>query len=162
MNVEMKMSGEKDFCHLKTVYELLYTENRNSLVAYKSMDELKNEFINSQAGLLFLDNNLIAYSSFKLWNSCIEMMSLVVKPEFRGMGLATKLRFFVLTAAQERFPEKDVVSLPNEYSVHIVERNGFESANKLNMPVELRKSCVNCLEEHDFPECHCFFYVLPK
>ncbi|MBT7348289.1 GNAT family N-acetyltransferase [Candidatus Falkowbacteria bacterium] len=158
----MKMSGEEDFCHLKTVYELLFTENRNSLVAYKSMEELLKEFLNAQAGLLFVDSELVAYSSFKVWNSCVEMMSLVVKHEFRGKGLATKLRFFVLQSALKTFPDKSVVSLPNEYSVNIVERNGFVSANKLTMPMELRESCVNCLEESDFPDCHCFYYVLPK
>ncbi|NQT49380.1 GNAT family N-acetyltransferase [Candidatus Kuenenbacteria bacterium] len=162
MNITMKMTDAQDLIHLDKVFDMIFKENRNSLVAYKSKAELKTEFGNAQAGLLFIDGKLCGYSSFKIWQSCIEMMSLIVKKEFRNQGLGFQLRQFVLEKALKRFPEKMFLSLPNKNSINIVRKSGFVDLFKLALPLELRESCENCLEENDFPNCHCQALVFPS
>lgn len=152
---EIRSAGERDLKFLDEIRQMIEEENRNSLMAFKSSGELALEIKNGQAALLFVDARLVGYCSYKIWKTCVEIMSLVVKPSQRGRGFGYQLFEFAAKAALNRFPDKKLLSLLNKNSVGIARRAGFKEFYKLAMPLELRESCAGCLEEKDFPNCHC-------
>ncbi len=158
---QLRQANGQDLIHMEEIFQLIFEENRKSLMAYKEREELKAEIVNGQAFLLFLDEILVGYCSYKIWQSCIEIMSLVLRAKYRQRGYGFTLCYYVVNLAKELWPDKLILALPNDNSVGILQKCGFVEFPKVELPDELRQSCAGCLEYNDFPDCHCQTLRLP-
>ena len=152
---QFRQANARDLMHMEEIFQLIFQENRKSLMAYKEQEELKQEIVNGQAAMIFSDKILVGYCSYKIWQSCIEIMSLVLRTEYRQRGYGFTLCHYVVNMARELHPSKLILALPNDNSIGILQKCGFVEFPKEELPEELRQSCAGCLEYNNFPDCHC-------
>lgn len=77
----------------------------------------------------------------RLGQELVEIRSLGVSEEYKGLGIGTKLVDFLIGQAKEQQIPK-VMALT--YAVPFFERNGFSVVNKEIFPEKVWTDCVNC------------------
>ena len=160
--ITFQRSTADDIGHLDQLHDMIRSASQNSLMAYKSHEELISELTNSQAILALEANNVIGYCAYKVWASGIELMSLIVQPDYRARGIGSSLLTELRNKAWCDYPGKELLVLSNSYSTSIVERLGFIPIEKLSLSEELQAACQGCPEYPQFPKCHCQAHIYPS
>jgi N-acetylglutamate synthase-like GNAT family acetyltransferase len=162
MQTKIRRTNPSDSIYLDRVYALIEPEMKAGLIAQKTKQEIAQEIKTSQAFFAFNCDGIVGYISIKIWQSCIELMTIVVDPCLRKKGIGTRLAQKAMHLVQGISKGQEIMALPNKNSAGIVHKLGFITSYKSAMPNELRQGCQGCPEEHQFPACHCDTLVWPN
>jgi len=142
--------------------ELLRPEMQKGLIAQKTLAVITEEIRSGKAFIAMDRGSPIGYISIREWSNGIEIMSLVVDKYFRKRRIGTELIQLALKTVKRVRPGQKIMALTNVNSDNIFRRLGFQSFVKLGLPEEMRRACVGCPEDGQFPHCHCETMVLPQ
>ncbi|MDE1860972.1 MAG: hypothetical protein KGH72_04635 [Candidatus Micrarchaeota archaeon] len=86
-------------------------------------------------------NLIVAHEAANVWPKCgwIEFRSSIVKPEFRGNGISTKLSKTLFNIVKDRYPGVTMIAFVNHAGngKGILQALGFSEANYADIPAEI-------------------------
>ena len=125
-------------------------------------EKLQRQIKRGDACLIFSGDEVIGYVGLAIWKRYVEIGALVVKSGFRKQGLGTRLVLKIRALSLGKYPKKQLIILPNKTSYPISAKLDFLEKDKKKIKSELWQSCKYCLEETNFPQCHCRLMVYKK
>jgi len=139
----------------KKIEEMIVAEaEKGNMLKWKEQD-LAEVIAKGDAILAITGKEVIGFTSLHRWSNYSEICALVVSPLHRRKGVGTALVAKALYLAQEKYPDKAVILLPNKISFHISEKLGFIGIDKESLDKEIWELCNSCKECKKFPACHC-------
>lgn len=160
--VKLIRTGKSEMVWAKKIAQFIQPEAKSGLMLPWSEEELRKGIEKGDAILAFRDNTVIGHIGLVIWTRYVETSSLIISLNERGKGIGRLLLSAGTDLGQEKYPEKEVILLPNRISFQIGLRLGFEERSKDSFDREIWESCRTCLDLPKFPDCHCRPMILKK
>ena len=158
----ISVSNQEHLIHLSELATLIALEaEKNNMLAWAE-NELAGQIAKSNACIALLGDQLIGYAGFMEWKVYVEICALIVKLEYREQGIGSNLVRKAIKVALKKFPEKEIIILPNRISGKISLKLGFCQKAKAEFEPEIWSACANCKEVITFPKCHCQPMIFQK
>ncbi|GLX69189.1 N-acetyltransferase [Paenibacillus glycanilyticus] len=129
---------------VETLYELIKGYAEQGIMLPRTRDTLLRQidtFVVAEIG----DTVVGCGSLLRLGQDLVEIRSLGMSQEYRGLKIGNKLvDFLVEQAREQRIPK--IMALT--YAVNFFLRNGFSVVEKEIFPEKVWKDCVNCPKQH--------------
>lgn len=128
--------------------ELVLPEIQSGVILDRSEDEIANT-IRSYKIIKNNDDNIVAFSALYIYSMTLgEIRSLVVRREYRRMGLASAL-INALVSDGMNLKLKEILALT--YKREVFEKLGFKEIDKTKLPNhKIWADCIKCTR---FPVC---------
>jgi len=139
----------------KNLEEMIKVEADKGKMLAKSDIEIE-EFIESGNSILALCNgNVVGFICLFNYTDSVEIAALIVRPDYRGMGIGMKLAKQLMSLSKKIYPHKFAIMFANEISSHIAIKLGLVIVDKEILNDEFWDLCNDCPEFVNFPDCHC-------
>lgn len=115
----------------------------------RSPEKIALNFQNGRSVLLVHSQNreLLAHGAIK-WKSAkhpiLEIGTVVVNPNYKGLGLGTEVTRATVDYAREKHPDRLSFAFCNASSLGIFKRLGAIEAKKTDLPSEVWDGCAEC------------------
>jgi len=158
----IRVSKLAHLIYLSELTNLIAQEAAKSNMLAWEKKALAEQISKSNACLALHQNQLVGYVGLIEWNAYIEISALIVKAEFRQQKIGSSLVKRIINVALERYPDKEIIILPNKISSKISLKLGFQAKAKNELAQEIWSACTNCKEVAIFPDCHCQPMIFQK
>ena len=150
--IEIVIAGEE---HVKYVDEILDTITRAAKVrgtgiAKRSSDYVKQKMLEHKAVVALYEGRFAGFSYIESWSNkqFVANSGLIVSDEFRGIGLAKRIRRRIFELSRERFPKAKIFSLTTGAAVMKMNNElGYRPVtfNQLTDDEAFWKGCESCV-----------------
>lgn len=124
----------------------LFEQHGEGMVLPKRKDEIMTEMKKGKTILALDGMKVVGHQTFYIWPDrlCIEPRGGVVRKDYRGQGLGTKLREKVLSIITKNYPKYTVVAVASIKSQGIWKKLGFTDAQEGDILPDLLLDCDSC------------------
>ena len=150
--IEIVIAGEE---HVKYVDEILDTITRAAKVrgtgiAKRSSDYVKQKMLEHKAVVALYEGRFAGFSYIESWSNkqFVANSGLIVGDEFRGIGLAKRIKRRIFELSRERFPKAKIFSLTTGAAVMKMNNElGYRPVtfNQLTDDEAFWKGCESCV-----------------
>ena len=166
--IEIVVAEEK---HLGLVQEVLDTitaaaKVRGTGIAKRSPDYVKQKMLEHKAVLALYHGRFAGFSYIECWSNkqFVANSGLIVAPEFRGIGLAKKIKARIFQLSREMFPQAKIFSLTTGGAVMKMNSQlGYRPVPFCELTTDdaFWRGCENCvnfdvLQRYDRRMCLCY------
>jgi GNAT superfamily N-acetyltransferase len=147
--VSVRKARPSDVVHAAAASRLIRSAASQADIARRSAAMLAGKIESGRAVLALRGDELVGFGYFSEWEGgkYLSHSGLVVREDFRGRGLARRLKERILRASQALFPEAITMSLTTSPAVQALNRSlGFRDAplEALTSDEEFWKGCRTC------------------
>ena len=150
-NTEIRVSDTRDLEHADTIsaWYIRSSQERGTGIATRTPKYIKTKIINGNAIIAFIDSQLAGFCYIEVFSSgeYVSNSGLIVTNEFRGCGLATKIKRVAFNHARDSNPEAKVFGITtSDIVMNINSDLGYRpvSFNQLTKDEEFWKGCSSC------------------
>ena len=150
--IEIVIAGEE---HVKYVDEILDTITRAAKVrgtgiAKRSTEYVKQKMLEHKAVVALYEGRFAGFSDIESWSNkrFVANSGLIVGDDFRGIGLAKRIKRRIFELSRERFPKAKIFSLTTGAAVMKMNNElGYRPVtfNQLTDDEALWKGCESCV-----------------
>ena len=109
-NVEVLIAGEEHIRYVDTILETIETaaKIRGTGIAKRSPEYVKQKMLENKAIIALCGETFAGFCYIESWSNkqFVANSGLIVAPEFRGIGLAKRIKKRAFQLSRERFPEE--------------------------------------------------------
>lgn len=166
-NFVVKIADEGDKKYIPDILAAIYEASKvksNSIVM-RDPDYLSQKMKEGKAVIALRDDEFAGFCYIECWQDAqfVANSGLIVKPEFRGQGLATRIKKQIFEISRKLFPDACVFSITKSQAVITMNTGlGFErvSYDQLTTDPKFWKGCDTCpnypvLLANAGKSCHC-------
>ena len=165
--VTVEVASDK---HLKYVDEILRTiesaaKDRGTGIAKRRPEYVESKIKEGKAIIAMDGDNFVGFCYIECWGheSFVANSGLIVKSDYRGQGVATRIKKKAFELSRERFPDAKIFSITTGAAVMKMNYQfGFRPVpfSELTDDPEFWKGCEGCrhfdiLKSHDYKMCIC-------
>ena len=171
---EVRTSRATDRIHVPRMRQLLQdAHDAGAIIAVRSEAYLE-EMIRERCAVLCLRGQLlVGFATAHAWQDdrFVSHSAMVVAPEFRGRGLARRIKERLIRLSRRKWPHAAIMSLTLSPAVERLNKSfRFEAVPycDLTTDMEFWKGCEGCmhhghLKRNQYQDCHCWAgLLLPK
>lgn len=167
MNVMIHVAHGSHLKHAKTVCDLIYVsaQARGTGIAKRSTDYIEDKMKTGKAVIALDGDTLVGFSYIETWGhkKFVANSGLIVNPDYRGMGVARKIKQRIFDLSQELYPNAKIFSITTGLAVMKMNSElGFKPVtfSELTDDKEFWKGCQGCqnfdiLQRNDYKMCLC-------
>ena len=167
MNVMIHVAHSSHLKHAKTVCDLIYVsaQARGTGIAKRSTDYIEDKMKTGKAVIALDGDTLVGFSYIETWGhkKFVANSGLIVNPDYRGMGVARKIKRRIFDLSQELYPNAKIFSITTGLAVMKMNSElGFKPVtfSELTDDKEFWKGCQGCqnfdiLQRNDYKMCLC-------
>ena len=140
-------------------------QKRGTGIAKRSPDYLKNKMEEGKAIIALDGDKAIGFSYIESWQDekYVANSGLIVHPDYRGMGLAKKIKHSIFALSKEKFPDSKIFSITTSAVVMKMNSDlGYKPVifSELTSDEKFWKGCQSCtnfeiLQSKDYKNCLC-------
>lgn len=121
MNVIIHVADSSHIKHAQTVCDLIYVsaQARGTGIAKRSTDYIEEKMRTGKAVIALDGDTLVGFSYIETWGhqKFVANSGLIVNPEYRGMGIARKIKRRIFDLSQELYPDAKIFSITTGFAV---------------------------------------------
>ena len=167
MNVTIHVADNSHIKHAQTVCDLIYAsaQQRGTGIAKRSTDYIEEKMRTGKAVIALDSDTLVGFSYIETWGhkKFVANSGLIVNPDFRGMGIARKIKRRIFDLSQELYPDAKIFSITTGLAVMKMNSElGFKPVtfSELTDDEEFWKGCETCpnfdiLQRNNYKMCLC-------
>lgn len=167
VNIEVLKANESHKCYIPDILSAIYEASKvkgNSIVM-RDPDYLALKMKEGKAVIALHDGRFVGFCYLEAWQDgqFVANSGLIVKPEYRGHGVATRIKQQIFEICRTMYPEAGIFSITKSQAV--IKMNtalGFERAtyDQLTTDPKFWKGCDTCpnysvLQANHGKDCHC-------
>lgn len=165
--IKVLFAGQEHLKYAKDVSDTIEeaTKDKNSGLAKRTVEYI-SEKIAAGKGIIALDGDKFAgFCYIESWehNWFVANSGLIVRPEYRGMGLAKAIKKQAYELSRVKFPGAKIFGLTTSPAVkRINESLGYTSVpyREITTDINFWKGCVSCVHyetlcRNGFEDCYC-------
>ncbi len=150
-NIQIRIADESDFQHALTIsnwYERSSKE-RGTGIAIRTPEYLKTKIQNGNAIIAFVNDQLAGFCYVEVFSSggYVSNSGLIVTHEYRGIGLAKKIKKIAFNHAKDTNPDAKIFGITTSDIVMSINSDlGYKpvSFSQLTNDEEFWKGCSSC------------------
>jgi GNAT superfamily N-acetyltransferase len=154
------------------IRDLLLAANvAGAIITVRSEDYLREAIRDRRAVVVLLGERLIGFATAHPWDGerFVSHSAMVIAPEWRGRGIARRMKALLIDLSRARWPAASILSLTLSEQVERLNKSfGFEAVPycDLTKDPEFWKGCETCihfphLKRNQQQDCHCWSGLLP-
>jgi len=150
-NTEIRVADERDYDHSITIsaWYIRSSQERGTGIATRTPEYIRTKITNGNAIIAFVDEKLAGFCYVEVFSSgeYVSNSGLIVTNEFRGLGLATKIKEVAFNHARDTNPSAKVFGITtSDIVMNINSDLGYRpvSFNQLTKDEEFWKGCSSC------------------
>lgn len=151
-NVEVLIAGEEHIRYVDTILETIETaaKIRGTGIAKRSPEYVKQKMLENKAIIALCGETYAGFCYIESWSNkqFVANSGLIVAPEFRGIGLAKRIKKRAFQLSRERFPEAKIFGLTTGGAVMKINSDlGYRPVifASLTDDPAFWKGCENCV-----------------
>lgn len=169
--VEIRRSSEGDICYASEISQLIKEDasKSNSGLCRRSVAYLSDKLASSKAVISFVNGQLAGFCYIESWGhgNFVANSGLIIKPRYRGMGLAREMKKMIFSISRETYPTAKFFGLTTNLGVMKINSElGYEPVtfSELTDDPEYWKECVGCLnysilQASNYKNCLCTAFL---
>ena len=167
MNVIIHVADSSHLQHAQTICDLVYVsaQARGTGIAKRSPEYIE-EKMNTGKSVIALDGDiLVGFAYIETWEhkKYVANSGLIVHPDYRGMGIAKKIKQRIFDLSKTLYPNSKIFSITTGLAVMKMNTElGFKPVtfSELTSDKEFWKGCQGCrnfdiLQRNDYKMCLC-------
>ena len=167
MNVIIHVANSSHLQYAQQICDLIYVsaQARGTGIAKRTSDYIE-EKMNTGKSVIALDGDiLVGFSYIETWGhkKFVANSGLIVHPDYRGMGIAKKIKQRIFDLSKTLYPESKIFSITTGLAVMKMNSDlGFKPVtfSELTDDKEFWKGCETCrnfdiLQRNDYKMCLC-------
>ncbi|MFT4567375.1 MAG: hypothetical protein ACI9FN_002341 [Saprospiraceae bacterium] len=150
-NIEIRVADERDYEYADTIsaWYIRSSQERGTGIATRTSEYIEIKITNGNAIIAFVDKELAGFCYTEVFSSgeYVSNSGLIVTNEFRGIGLATKIKKVAFNHARDTNPDAKVFGITTSDTVMNINSDlGYRpvSFNQLTKDGEFWKGCSSC------------------
>lgn len=167
MNVIIHVADSSHIKHAQTVCDLIYVsaQARGTGIAKRSTDYIEEKIRTGKAVIALDGDTLVGFSYIETWGhkEFVANSGLIVNPDYRGRGVARKIKRRIFDLSQELYPSAKIFSITTGLAVMKMNSElGFKPVtfSELTDDKEFWKGCQGCqnfdiLQRNNYKMCLC-------
>ena len=173
-NITIRIADSRDFVHAPAIssWYLRSSQERGTGIAARSPEYLITKIQNGNAVIAFVDKVLAGFCYIEVFSSgeYVSNSGLIVTHEFRGMGLAKKIKKVAFNHAKDSNPNAKIFGITtSDIVMNINSDLGYRpvSFGQLTQDEEFWKGCNSCrnydiLTRNERKMCLCTAMLAPS
>jgi GNAT superfamily N-acetyltransferase len=169
--IEVRVSTSRDVVHVARIQALLEVAHQSgAIVAGRSAEYVAAALKEKRAVVVVRGELLVGFATAHAWQSeqYVSHSAMVVAPEFRGRGLARRMKALLIETSRRRWPNAAILSLTLSTQVERLNKSfGFEPVPYCDLTTdpEFWAGCEGCmhhahLKRNQQQDCHCWSGLL--
>lgn len=166
-SIEVAVADESHICIIPDILDAIFEASKvpgNSIVM-RDPDYLAQKMREGKAVIAMHEGRFAGFCYIEVWQNgeFVANSGLIVKPEFRGHGLATKIKQLIFETSRKLFPQAGVFGITkSEAVIKMNTRLGYKAVpySEITSDPAFWKGCDTCrhyqqLLDNDFQSCQC-------
>ncbi|MBR1631434.1 MAG: GNAT family N-acetyltransferase [Paludibacteraceae bacterium] len=167
-NIQVLHAGQQHVKYAEQICTLIYESalQRGTGIARRSPDYIAQKMTGGKAIVALDGERLVGFSYIESWShgDYVATSGLIVDPEYRHLGLATRIKEATFRLARERFPYAKIFSITTSSAVmKLNTRMGYRPVvfGDLTQDEEFWRGCEGCinydvLQRNNMTRCICY------
>ncbi len=167
MNVIIHVADNSHFKYAQPICDLIYVsaQARGTGIAKRSAEYIELKMKTGKSVIALDGDTLVGFSYIETWGhkKFVANSGLIVNPDYRGLGIAKKIKRRIFDLSQELFPDAKIFSITTGLAVMKMNSDlGFKPVtfSELTDDKEFWKGCQTCqnfdiLQRNDYKMCLC-------
>ena len=149
LEIRIATPSDKSYAEIISSWYVQSSSERGTGIAQRSPEYLVKKIENGNSIIAFVDNQLAGFCYVEVFSSgeYVSNSGLIVKHEFRGQGIATKIKEVAFSHARDKYPSAKVFGITTSDIVMQINSNlGYRpvSFRQLTQDDEFWKGCSSC------------------
>lgn len=167
MNITIHVANVSHIQYAQEICELVYVsaQARGTGIAKRSTEYIEEKMITGKSVIALDGDRLVGYSYIETWGhkKFVANSGLIVHPNYRGMGIARKIKNRIFELSRTLYPNSKIFSITTGLAVMKMNSDlGFKPVtfSELTDDKEFWKGCQTCrnfdiLQRNDYKMCLC-------
>lgn len=150
----VSIANESHFCYIPEILNTIKTsaKERKTGIAERKEEDLKKKIEEGKAFIALYQKRFAGFIYIEAWGenkNYVSISSLIIHPNYRGLGLSLRLKRAALTLARMRWPKANLFSLTSSDAVmHMNTKLGYVPVSFKHLPKDENfwdgcKGCIN-------------------
>lgn len=172
LNIRVATSADKIFADEISKLYIQSAKERGTGIARRTPEYIETKMINSNALVATINNVLVGFCYIEIFsnNEYVSNSGLIVKSEYRGQGIARKIKDQAVQLARDKYPDAKIFGITTSDVVMKINSDlGYIPVPlyKLTRDDEFWKGCSSCknydiLQRNDRKMCLCTGMMAPS
>jgi len=167
MNVIIHVANVSHLQYAQEICDLVYVsaQARGTGIAKRSSEYIEEKMVTGKSVIALDGDRLVGYSYIETWGhkKFVANSGLIVHPDYRGMGIARKIKNRIFELSKTLYPNSKIFSITTGLAVMKMNSDlGFKPVtfSELTDDKEFWKGCQTCknfdiLQRNDYKMCLC-------
>ena len=167
MNVIIHVANVSHLQYAQEICDLVYVsaQARGTGIAKRSSEYIEEKMVTGKSVIALDGDRLVGYSYIETWGhkKFVANSGLIVHPDYRGMGIARKIKNRIFELSRTLYPNSKIFSITTGLAVMKMNSDlGFKPVtfSELTDDKEFWKGCQTCknfdiLQRNDYKMCLC-------
>lgn len=150
--ITVKQADASHTKHAERICKLIYESaiQRKSGIARRTPEYISRKILENKAVVALDGDKLVGFSYIETWehDDYVATSGLIVDPEYRGMGIASRIKEQTFALARKRYPDAKIFSITTSLPVmKLNTRLGYKpvTLSELTQDPEYWKGCEGCV-----------------
>ena len=167
MEISVEVASEEHIPYIKDILAAIYeaSQDKNNSIVMRDPDYLAAKMKEGKAVIALCDGDFAGFCYIECWEEerYVANSGLIVKPEYRGQHLASRIKKKIFEVSREMFPNACIFSITKSQAVKKMNTAlGFKQApyEELTSDPKFWKGCDTCpyfpeLLANNYKSCQC-------
>lgn len=165
--IRIYIAGKQHISYVEEILDVIEESSkaRGTGIARRSPDYVKQKMLEGKAIIALCDNDFAGFCYIESWSNkeYVVNSGLIVKPKYRGFGLAKRIKMFSFAYSRRLFPEAKLFGITSGAAVLKINNElGYRPVTfeQLTQDPAFWRGCQTCvnydvLTRTDFKRCIC-------